>query len=106
MSSSHMLLNKLFVSLDNVLELGIDQLKTLGMEDPLASRPRNALGQAIGEATFMLDFDGLLVPSARWDCSNLVVFLDPVPGDAKERLTLVEAMDVNWPAWREQTQGD
>lgn len=54
----------------------------------------------------MLDFDGLLVPSARWDCSNLVVFLDPVSEDTNEHLTLVQAMDVNWPAWREQTQGD
>ena len=106
MSSSYMLLNKLSVSLDSVLELDIDQLRALGMEDPLASRPRSVVGQTIGEAAFMLDFDGLLVPGARWDCSNLVVFLDPVSEDTNERLILVQAMDVNWPAWREQTQGD
>lgn len=105
-SSSHMLLNKLFVSLDSILELGIDQLRALGMEDPLASRPRTVVGQSIGEAAFMLDFDGLLVPSARWDCSNLVVFLDSASVDVNERLALVQAMDVNWPAWREQTQGN
>lgn len=104
MSSSHMLLNRLSVSLDNVLELDADRLKTLGMEAPLASRPRNNLGQAIGEAAFMLGHDGLLVPSARWDCRNLVVFLGPAPIDAGARLSFREAMDVNWPAWKEETQ--
>ncbi len=106
MSSSHMLLNKLLVSLDHVLELGIDQLAALGMEDSMASRPRSILGQSIGEAAFVLDFEGLIVPSARWDCSNLVVFLNPASVDAGGRLTFVEAMDVNWPAWREQARGD
>ncbi len=106
MSSSHMLLNKLFVSLDNVLELDVDQLKGLGMEDPLASRPRNNVGQSIGEAAFMLDYDGLLVPGAQWDCCNLVVFLNHTSFDINERLSFEQAVDVNWPAWREQTQRD
>ena len=106
MSSSHMLLNKLFVSLDNVLELDADQLKALGMEDPLALRPRNNVGKSIGEAAFMLDYDGLLVPSARWDCCKLVVFLDNTPFDISERLSFVQAIDVNWPAWRERTRCD
>ena len=32
--------------------------------------------QVIGDAAYFLGFDGLLVPSARWDCKNLVVFTD------------------------------
>ena len=101
MSSSHMLLNKLSVSLENVLELSVDQLVTLGMEHPRAPRPTSQLGRRIGEAAFMLNYRGLLVPSARWDCSNLVVFLDLGSFDIGKHLSFEQASDVNWPAWRE-----
>lgn len=100
-SSSRTKLNELSVSLNNVLSLDSGQLAALGMEDPLTSRPRDNLGQAIGEAAFMLDFQGLLVPSARWECRNLVVFLDHGSFDISKQLSLIRASDVNWPAWRE-----
>ena len=100
MSSSHVLLNRLFVSLDNVLELDTNRLSALGLDNPLASRPKNTLAQSIGEAAFMLDFQGLLVPSARWDCANLVVFLDHRSIDIDKHLLFKDATDVNWPAWR------
>ena len=96
-----MLLNRLSVSLENVLELSVDQLVALGMEHPRAPRPRSNMGQRIGEAAFMLDHQGLLVPSARWDCSNLVVFLGQGSFDTEKRLSFEQASDVNWPAWRE-----
>lgn len=100
MSSSHVRLNQLFVSLDNVLELDVNRLAALGVDDPLASRPNNTLAQSIGQAAFMLDYQGLLVPSARWDCDNLVVFLDHRSIDIDKHLLFKNATDVNWPAWR------
>ncbi len=54
----------------------------------------------------MLDYHGLLVPSARWDCCNLVVFLDHQSFDINEHLSIEQEFDVNWPAWREQTKRD
>ena len=104
MSSSHMLLNTLFVSLDHVLELDINRLKALGMDDPLASRPSDTLAQEIGQAAFMLDHQALLVPSARWPCNNLVIFLDHPSIDIDRHLRFEHATDVNWPAWREKTK--
>ena len=68
MSSSHMRLNHLRVTLANVLVLGFDQLTTLGIEDPLASRVNYDRSQAIGATAYMLDYEALVVPSARWDC--------------------------------------
>ncbi len=103
MSSSHMLLNRISVSLDYVLKLDADRLMALGMQDPRASRPRDNPGPQIGEATFMLDYQGLIVPSARWDCYNLMVFLDQRSFDMDKHLSFNKATDVNWPAWREQT---
>jgi RES domain-containing protein len=58
--------------------------------------------QEIGDAAFFLGFDGLIVPSARWDCQNLVLFTDRFgPGDFA-----VEAGEVvDWPAWRREAAG-
>ena len=41
--------------------------------------------QPIGEAAHMLDFEGLIIPSARWNCENLVLFLDRIDIDAQLR---------------------
>lgn len=52
----------------------------------------------IGEAANFLDFDGLIVPSARWECQNLVVFTDHV---APEALCIAcEHGPIDWEAWR------
>jgi hypothetical protein len=42
---------------------------------------------------------GLIVPSARWPCTNLVLFLDRMPDATLP--TLADSRDINWPAWRE-----
>jgi hypothetical protein len=53
--------------------------------------------QAIGDAAYFLGFDGLMVPSARWNCLNLVFFTDQLsPAD----IALEEAAVVDWAAWR------
>jgi hypothetical protein len=58
--------------------------------------------QAIAAAAHFLEFDGLLVPSARAPCSNLVLFLDRISGGA--HLDVVQSTDVDWAAWRDQSQ--
>jgi hypothetical protein len=54
--------------------------------------------QAIAAAAHFLEFDGLVVPSARASCANLVVFLDQV--EPRCRFGVVSAEPVNWVAWR------
>jgi len=100
MSSSHMRLNRLNVSLDNALVLDVTQLKTLGVNDPLASRVDYELTQAVGEAAYMMDYQGLIVPSARWECNNLLLFIERI--DLNEHIELLKESDINWPAWREK----
>ncbi len=57
--------------------------------------------QDIGEATHFLEFDGLVAPSARWQCQNLVVFTDRV---APEHLGIVhEHGPIDWDDWRQRT---
>jgi len=57
--------------------------------------------QAIGDAAYFLGFDGLLVPSARWECQNLVVFTDQL---APEDMAVEESAVVDWPAWRNEAE--
>lgn len=55
--------------------------------------------QEIGDAADFLGFDGMLVPSARFPCRNLVLFTDKFePGD----FALVAHELVNWDDWRQQ----
>lgn len=54
--------------------------------------------QEIGDAAQFLGFDGILAPSARWSCQNLVLFVDRFDPDD---LQLVESEPIDWQAWRE-----
>ena len=58
--------------------------------------------QKIGAALVFLGFDGLIAPSARWSCDNLMIF-----GDNHALTEKLEAVDeelVEWRAWA-QTHG-
>ncbi|HEX9836591.1 MAG TPA: RES family NAD+ phosphorylase [Alphaproteobacteria bacterium] len=75
----------------------MNSLDELGVEaahyrDLLYSRT-----QEIGDAAAFLGFDSLIVPSARWQCLNIVLFTDRfAPAD----LTVETEEPVDWDAWR------
>lgn len=53
--------------------------------------------QEIGDAAAFLGFDGILAPSARWPCQNLVLFTEQfTPAD----LSVLESEPVDWDAWQ------
>jgi hypothetical protein len=54
-----------------------------------------AATQAIAAAANFLGFDGLIVPNARYECSNLVIFTERAPA-----LALIDTEAVDWSAWR------
>lgn len=54
--------------------------------------------QEIGDAAQFLGFDGILAPSARWPCQNLVLFVDRFGPDDLQR---VASEPIDWQAWRE-----
>jgi RES domain len=54
--------------------------------------------QQIGEVAQFLDFDGLMVPSARHDCANVVLFCEKI---APSRITTVKDHGpIDWDTWR------
>ena len=75
----------------------MEQLRRLGIED---SRYRELLygrTQEIAAAAAFLGFDGLIAPSARWDCQNIVLFLDVID---LEEVRPVSVQPVDWKKWR------
>ena len=100
--SSKTVLNKIRVNLKNVLDLDIKQLRQVGISEPLASRIDYGVSQQVGAAAHLLDFEALIVPSARWDCLNLVLFLDRL--DVSTQLEILKSNPIDWPAWRKSTK--
>ncbi|MDP6429631.1 MAG: RES family NAD+ phosphorylase [Rhodospirillales bacterium] len=56
--------------------------------------------QEIAETAHFLDFDGLIVPNARWDCDNVVIFTGRVGPEAIS--TIAEQSPVDWEAWKQR----
>lgn len=72
-------------------------LKALGISRETYASLSYERCQEIGDAAQFLGFDGILAPSARWPCQNLVLFVDRFDPDD---LQLVDSEPVDWPAWR------
>ena len=80
------------VDLAALAKLGLDMARygQLSYQDKAGEYPRS---QDIGEAAHFLEFDGLLVPSARWQCQNVILFWDRVPPEAVKDHGLVDFAD-------------
>lgn len=88
---------RLGAGLDGVLTLlDVDRLTALGVE---MSRYRDILyarTREIGAAAAFLGYDGLISPSARFSCANLVIFLGNArAGAIAER----DSSAVDWRVW-------
>lgn len=100
-SSADKLLYQLQVKTQNTLILdNLEKLDGIGID--LRQSPEDSIArcQRIGEASYRLDYDSLLVPSIRWDCANLVLFSDLLaPDDIQMK---GDANEINWPAWADR----
>lgn len=73
------------------------QLVALGVDRARYQEMLYRRTQEIADAAAFLGFDGILAPSARWDCETIVLFLDAINPEAVE---VVSDRPVDWPAWR------
>ena len=97
--------HRLRVALRQALHLvELPMLAELGVDTQRYRERDYRRTQEIADAAHFLGFDGLLVPSARWRCTNCVVFTERV---AAESLALeeTETEAVDWRAWRRQNRG-
>lgn len=84
------------LNLEDLARLGVaeDTYGRLSYQEKDAEYPRT---QDIAEVAHFLEFDGLLVPSARWNCLNAVVFCEQCPASQREVIQSHGLID--WAAW-------
>ena len=93
----------LAVRTDRILRLvDMQQLGKLGVDITRYETFEYGATQAIAAAAHFLEFDGLLVPSARFACSNLVLFTDRV--SKAGNLQLVSSETADWVDWRKKNR--
>jgi RES domain len=78
------------------------ELGNLGVDTSRYETFEYSATQAISAAAHFLEFDGILVPSARFACSNLVLFTDRVSHAG--HIQLVNSEDVDWQDWQRRNR--
>jgi RES domain-containing protein len=93
-SKMQSVLHRISVKTRRTLKLAdMSALSALGITPEKYGELSCERSQEIGDAAFFLGFDGILAPSARWRCQNLILFMDRVePGD----LTVGESEPIDW----------
>lgn len=76
----------------------LQSLSILGVDAGTYTSFDYSVTQTIAAAAFFLDFDGLIVPSARGPALNLVIFTEKF--DMSDGLAVQFSEPVDWPAWR------
>lgn len=85
---------KLKLRLKRVVELGFEELERLGIGRGDFGGREYARTQEIAEALNRLACDGLIVPSARYEGKNLIVFTENLDKDCV--VEAVESVEFSW----------
>lgn len=75
----------------------MDALARLGVVPERYGEMLYARTQEIADAAVFMGYDGIIAPSARWTCQNIVLFLDKIALDDIEE---VSSSRIDWRAWR------
>lgn len=86
---------ELGVKLKKVVELSVEDLENLGVSQTDYQGRDYSRTQEIADALNYLGCDGLIVPSARYDCKNLIIFTQNL--DKNCIIEEGESSDFQWP---------
>jgi RES domain-containing protein len=90
-------IHQLGVRSERTLRLVRSTLEKLGVSADSYEVPNYGRSQEIGAAVSFLGCDGLIIPSARWTCENLVLFTDNL--SMNTILEVQSAEEVDWQQW-------
>lgn len=91
---------RLAVSTARTLRLARADLPGCGVDMARYGERDYAQTQKIGAALAFLGFDGLIAPSARWGCDNLMIFTDNHA--LAERLEPISEEEIEWKQWAQE----
>jgi hypothetical protein len=80
-----------------VREGAIAEIERLGVDLAKYGLRDYPITQNIGAALAFLGIDGLVTPSARWDCKNLTIFSGNHRWENK--LDVLDSEEIEWRAW-------
>jgi hypothetical protein len=89
--------SRLGVSTTKTLRLARAGLTTLDVDMARYGERDYSRTQLIGAALAFLGLDGLIAPSARWRCDNLMIYQSNHL--LNERLEVIEEAQIDWRAW-------
>ena len=104
-SKSQWFVHKLNIAASQTLRLAdLAILNRLGVETARYTDREYGRTQEIADAAYFLGFDGLIAPSARWQCLNVVLFTDRF---APDQIEISESIPdpIDWDQWRKQKRG-
>lgn len=90
-------LHRLRVTTRKTLRLIRTDLEKLGISAADYATISHARTQAIGAAIAFLGCDGLIAPSARWQCEHLMIFTDNY--DPHDPLEVIATEEIDWLHW-------
>jgi RES domain-containing protein len=94
-------IHQISVKADNALRFNeLAELERLGVDVAKYESFEYTMTQAIAAAAHFLQFDALLVPSARHTAPNIVLFLDRIQAPPE----LISSEELDWDRWRARTQ--
>ena len=97
-SKVRFVLHEIAVRANKIMQLfDINRLSDLGVDMSGLAGTDYQRTQEIGDAAYFLDSDGLIVPNARWQCNNLVLFTDRITPEALE---VTKSLPVDFEEWR------
>ncbi|CAA7611940.1 RES family NAD+ phosphorylase [Magnetospirillum sp. UT-4] len=91
--------SRLAVSTSRTLRLARTDLSRLGVDFECYGKRDYGRSQEIGAAISFLGLDGLIAPSARWSCDNLIIFTDN--HSLTDQLEVIDHEMVEWREWAE-----
>lgn len=94
-------LHRISVTTGKTIRLLKADLESLGVNWASFGEISNARTQQIGAAVAFLECDGLIAPSARWNCENLMLFCDHHELE-NQRLEVVSTEEIDWFAWAQE----
>jgi hypothetical protein len=91
-------IHELKVECGKVLDLSaVEALQRLGVDMARYQQFEYATTSKISAAACFLEFDGILVPSARFSCNNLVIY-----NERPNAIEIVSSATVDWDQWRKR----
>lgn len=90
-------ITRISVTVSKSVALTRDDLERLGVDMARYGDRDYEVTQRMGGALAFLGIDGLIAPSARWSCDNLMIFTDN--HSLSETLEAIDDEQIEWQAW-------